>query len=161
MSNEKSELILEHQLYREDLAFYIEKGDAKGAIRHLNSLKKEVLHRVLLVSGFTISGEYKSWIGFNQGRIIEACKDKCLPIHKNGIRVELDVSEEVQIDTFQNATFQSVNDKIACSIAVFPRFPNYLSNQEEVADFLKKEFLLLMRAGWKFEIQIGETANGV
>lgn len=73
------------------------------------------------------------------------------------ISCELDVSEEVQVSSFQNATLHSVNSGLACSIAVYPLYPNCTETERQAAEYLKASLAPLVSQGWSFEIQIGQS----
>lgn len=52
----------------------VERKDFKGLLAYLKSLTKHDLHTSLLMSGFTISGQSKEWLDYNEQKLIRSCQ---------------------------------------------------------------------------------------
>lgn len=62
---------------------HITSGDAKGAVRYLRSLDKDTLQKVLLLTGFGITGTYRQWINYQAQRLLDAAARRALPRDPN------------------------------------------------------------------------------
>lgn len=62
----------------------IEKGDGKGAVRHLRTLNKNDLSETLLKSGFALSGGYAKWVERASHPLLKAASERQLPRAPDG-----------------------------------------------------------------------------
>lgn len=46
----------------DQLKEHVVAGDGKAALRYLRSLDKDTLSKLLLITGFSLSGKYREWI---------------------------------------------------------------------------------------------------
>jgi len=81
-----------------------------------------------------------------------------LPGENQGIIIRPGIDEEEQISSFQNATLHTAPSGLACSIAVFPKYPTDLKSMDQVTNYLKNSFIELTKKDWDIEIQIGDAS---
>jgi hypothetical protein len=67
----------------------------------------------------------------------------------------LNTPESTQESTFQNATLHGINDKLACSIAITPTYPDHIKTQAQAEEYLKNTLRALDDLGWDVDVQIG------
>lgn len=58
---------------------HITAGNAKEAVRYLRSLDKDTLSKVLLLTGFGLTGTYREWINFQATKLLDAAAKRALP----------------------------------------------------------------------------------
>jgi hypothetical protein len=75
------------------------------------------------------------------------------------VKIKTNTPETSQMDSFQNATLHSVNDEIACSIAVHPAYPGDIKTEEQAKAYLQEKLRALSDEGWHFDIQLGESMD--
>jgi hypothetical protein len=75
------------------------------------------------------------------------------------MRIELNTPESLQESSFQNATLHSVNEQIACSISITPKYPEHVKTQQQAADYLEKAMCSLSDLGWDIDVQIGLSSD--
>lgn len=77
--------------------------------------------------------------------------------HQNtgNLTINTGVDESEQISSHQNATLSSNLEGFAVSIAVYPRYPNTLTSQESIKQYLFEALSPIRYDNWTIQVQIG------
>lgn len=119
----------------------------------LNFMTKEQIISLVDDSDFMESCSY-----FDRDAILEVIQENGETSKKGKINIEMNVDEDEQSSSFQNATIQSATDELAISVAAYPNFHGETS-QESIVESFASEVLPLVQAGWSFEIKIGKACE--
>ena len=71
------------------------------------------------------------------------------------MNITLNTPESAQESNFQNATLHTVTEKIACSIAITPNYPEHVKTQAQAEEYLAEFFRTLDSHGWEIDVQMG------
>lgn len=71
------------------------------------------------------------------------------------LNITLNTPESSQESNFQNATLHTVTEKIACSIAINPTYPEHVKTQAQAEKYLEETLRVLDDLGWDIDVQIG------
>lgn len=77
----------------------------------------------------------------------------------NNLTITTDIDESAQTSSFQNATLSSNIPGIAVSIAVYPKYPEALSSQQDVKSYLERHLAAICHDDWEVQVQIGRDVD--
>lgn len=75
------------------------------------------------------------------------------------ITIDLNIDEDEQMSSRQNAALHGAPGNLAISIDACPAIPEDLTTQEAVAAYIKDQLAPLVDQGWRFEIAIGPASE--
>jgi hypothetical protein len=71
----------------------------------------------------------------------------------------LNIDEDSQLDSFQNATLHNPCLGVAASIAIYPHYPPSVSTQEDAKQYLAEHLAPLSALGWTLQVMIGRDSD--
>lgn len=75
------------------------------------------------------------------------------------MNIKTSIPESEQESSFMNATLHSVTERIACSLAITPKYPDHVKTEQQASVYLESSLQVLKSLGWGVDVQIGPSAD--